>query len=169
MTGACWAGAGGVRRALPRSRSLRLCSPGCAALQQRDADPDPLRQRVRNTILEQDRPLYDDFAVEALATLGTDLDERAEQWLRKVADDRPSSLYPVTEAPITVVSMAQDKPGPASGAERGVLHRAPRRGPIRLAGQCVRGRAVPATIVMDSSSGSGRRRPLGTTVHSSGC
>lgn len=71
---------------------------------------DPLRQRVRNTILEQDRPLYDDFAVEALATLGTDLDERAEQWLRKVADDRPSSLYPVTEAPITVVSMAQNNP-----------------------------------------------------------
>lgn len=71
---------------------------------------DPLRQRVRDTILEQDRPLYDDFAVEALATLGVDLDDRAEQWLRKVASDRPSSLYPVAEASVTAVSMAQDDP-----------------------------------------------------------
>lgn len=72
--------------------------------------PDRLRQRVRDTILEQDRPLYDDFAVEALATLGPDLDDRAEQWLRKVASERPSALHPVAEAPLTVVSMAQDSP-----------------------------------------------------------
>jgi hypothetical protein len=72
--------------------------------------PDPLRRRVRDTILDQDRPVYDAFAVEALATLGPDLDARAEQWLRKVAEDRPSALYPVAEAPLTVVSMAHDSP-----------------------------------------------------------
>lgn len=47
--------------------------------------PDPLRQRVRETILGQDRPLYDEFAIQALAALGEDLNDAAASWLRTVA------------------------------------------------------------------------------------
>jgi hypothetical protein len=71
---------------------------------------DPLRQRIRDTILRQDRPLYDVFAVEALALLGPDLDERAAQKLRDVARENESSLYPVAETPLTVISLANHSP-----------------------------------------------------------
>ena len=56
--------------------------------------PDLLRQEVRDRILEGDPPLYDDFTVEALASMGPDLDDRAESWLRGVAKERPSNLNP---------------------------------------------------------------------------
>lgn len=71
---------------------------------------DPLRQRIRDTILGQDRPLYDAFAVEALALLGPDLDERAEQRLREVSRENESSLYPVAEMPQTIISLADHNP-----------------------------------------------------------
>lgn len=101
------------RRGAPRTQQEQVSELVLAWLRgvaSEGRGPDPLRQRVRDTILEQDPPLYDAFAIEALATLGPDLDDRAEQWLRKVADERPSALYPVAEAPLTVVSMANDNP-----------------------------------------------------------
>lgn len=72
--------------------------------------PDELRQAVRDTILADDRPGYDDFAVEALATLGTDLDDRAEAWLREVAQHRPADLNPAVESFAVAVSMSQARP-----------------------------------------------------------
>ncbi|HEY5516438.1 MAG TPA: hypothetical protein VIK12_09555, partial [Pengzhenrongella sp.] len=104
---------GSRRRGAPRTQQEQVSELVLAWLRgvaSEGRGPDPLRQRVRDTILEQDPPLYDAFAIEALATLGPDLDDRAEQWLRKVADERPSALYPVAEAPLTVVSMANDNP-----------------------------------------------------------
>jgi hypothetical protein len=73
-------------------------------------EPDPLRQEVRDVILDGDPPLYDDFTIEALASLGPDLDDRAETWLRRVADDRPGSLNPAMESPTVAISMSQSKP-----------------------------------------------------------
>ena len=72
--------------------------------------PDELRKEVRDNILEDDRPGYDNFAVEALATLGTDLDDRAEAWLRKVAQHRPADLNPAVESFAVAVSMSQASP-----------------------------------------------------------
>jgi hypothetical protein len=46
--------------------------------------PDALRQRVRDRILARSPEPHDEFAVEALATLGPDLDDRAEAFLRAV-------------------------------------------------------------------------------------
>lgn len=72
--------------------------------------PDPLRQEVRDTILAGDPPRYDDFAIEALAMLGPDLDDQAEAWLRGVAEERPGHLYPAVESLFVVLSMAQTRP-----------------------------------------------------------
>ncbi|MBT8162723.1 MULTISPECIES: hypothetical protein [Arthrobacter] len=72
--------------------------------------PDPLRQEVRDVILTNDPPLYDKFAIEALATLGPDVDDRAEAWLREVANERPGSLNPAVESFFVAVSMSQTNP-----------------------------------------------------------
>ncbi|MEU7890840.1 hypothetical protein AB0B54_35520 [Microbispora bryophytorum] len=72
--------------------------------------PDVLRQGVRDVILDSDPPLYDDFAVEALASLGADIDDRAEAWLREVAKDRPGDLNPAVESGIVALSMSQARP-----------------------------------------------------------
>lgn len=72
--------------------------------------PDGLRQAVRETILEDDRRRHDDFAVEALAMLGPDLDDRAEAWLRAVALERPGNLNPAVESFSVSLSMTQARP-----------------------------------------------------------
>ncbi|WP_277213148.1 helix-turn-helix domain-containing protein [Isoptericola croceus] len=72
--------------------------------------PNSLRQSVRDTILLDDRPYYDEFAVEALATLGPDLNERAETWLRDVARERPGSLNATVESLAVSASMSVARP-----------------------------------------------------------
>lgn len=72
--------------------------------------PDGLRQAVRDTILAGDPPLYDDFSIEGLATLGPDLDDRSEAWLRTAAKDRPDNLHPAVESPVVALSMSQSRP-----------------------------------------------------------
>lgn len=72
--------------------------------------PNSLRQSVRDTILLDDRPYYDEFAVEALATLGPDLDERAEAWLRDVARERQGSLNAAVESLAVAASMSLARP-----------------------------------------------------------
>lgn len=72
--------------------------------------PDPLRQNVRDVILDNDPLLYDDFAVEALASLGTDTNDRAEAYLRAVADERPGNLNPAVESAVVAISMSQARP-----------------------------------------------------------
>jgi hypothetical protein len=72
--------------------------------------PDTLRQEVRDTILSDDPPLYDDFAVEALASLGPDIDERVVAWLREVAKERPGNLNRAVESFVVALSMSQAQP-----------------------------------------------------------
>jgi hypothetical protein len=72
--------------------------------------PDPLRQEVRDVILDLDLPLHDEFAVEALAMLGPDIDDRTEAWLREVAEQRPAALDVVVESLSAVHNMAQTRP-----------------------------------------------------------
>lgn len=73
-------------------------------------EPDALRQAVRNVILDDDPPAYDDFTIEALALLGPDIDDRAEKWLRNVATERPGNLNPAVESALVAVGMSQAKP-----------------------------------------------------------
>ncbi|QIR69884.1 hypothetical protein [Kocuria sp. KD4] len=72
--------------------------------------PDPLRQKVRDTILASDPPPYDDFAIEALACLGTDIDDKVEAWLRQVGSHRPVDLNAAVESFAVVASMSQERP-----------------------------------------------------------
>ncbi|MFI0189543.1 hypothetical protein ACH4PW_18570 [Streptomyces sp. NPDC017082] len=59
---------------------------------------DPLRRRVRDRLLAAPRDRHDEFAVEALATLGPDTDEHCEQWLREVAAAAPGRLHAAVES-----------------------------------------------------------------------
>jgi len=94
----------------PRKKLNELVLAWLRGMGQANRGPDPIRQRVRDVILAQDPPRYDEFAIEALALLGRDLDDAAEAWLRQVAADRPSSLYEVPESIGVVVSLAHVKP-----------------------------------------------------------
>ncbi|ODR19213.1 hypothetical protein [Mycolicibacterium porcinum] len=73
-------------------------------------EPDSLRQAVRDTILADNPTARDEFAVEALATLGPDIDDRAESWLRAVAQESPGHLNPAVESFAVTVSMSQVRP-----------------------------------------------------------
>ena len=71
------------------------------------APADPLRQRVRERTLDADPPPYDEFAVEALGTLGPDLDSRAKKFIEDIAEDSPGHLAPLVEtigAPMALVA-----------------------------------------------------------------
>lgn len=69
--------------------------------------PDALRQDVRDAILADDPPHYDDFTVEALSMLGPDLNDRAEAWLRDTAKDRPGSINAAVESFAVCDSMSR--------------------------------------------------------------
>ena len=71
------------------------------------SDPDSLRQRVRDRILGRLEP-DDEFTVEALATLGPDLDGRAEAVLRAVPGGR---LEPAVELTGPVAALGVYQPG----------------------------------------------------------
>ncbi|MDR0783059.1 MAG: ATP-binding protein, partial [Propionibacteriaceae bacterium] len=71
---------------------------------------DSLRQAVRDTILADDPSLHDEFVIEALATLGPDLDDRAEARLREVARDCPAYLAPAVESLFVSTSMSLVRP-----------------------------------------------------------
>ncbi|MBL0888562.1 hypothetical protein [Myceligenerans indicum] len=73
-------------------------------------EPDVLRRSIRDHILDSEPSEYDAFAIEALATLGHDLDERAEQWLRRVAAERPDCLASAVESVAVAVSMSRTRP-----------------------------------------------------------
>ena len=63
-----------------------------------DVGSDPLRARLRDTLLEHSSNPRDQFVVEALALLGPDLDDRAEQHLRDLATTAPGFLTPAVES-----------------------------------------------------------------------
>lgn len=73
-------------------------------------EPDNLRQAVRDRILADDPPLYDEFSIESLAMLGADIDDRAEAWLRQVATDRPGHLGPAVESLAASLGMSRTHP-----------------------------------------------------------
>jgi hypothetical protein len=64
-----------------------------------------LRQRVRDRILSTDPESYDEFAVEALAMLGPDINDATENWLRQVAAAAPHRLQPAVESVGVALSM----------------------------------------------------------------
>ncbi len=75
-----------------------------------NVQPVPLRQRVRDRILAAKPKHWDDFAVEALAMLGPDLDEHVEAFLRGIADDCAGHLEPVVERFWPAEMMARRQP-----------------------------------------------------------
>lgn len=70
-----------------------------------------LRQQVRDRLLATEPKPYDEFAVEALAMLGPDLDERAEGFMRTLADGHGGHLAPAVELIGPVLSMSTHQPG----------------------------------------------------------
>ena len=94
----------------PQERVQELVLAWLRGMAHANSGPDLLRQRVRETILGQDRPLYDEFAVQALASLGEDLNDAAATWLRTVARERPSALHEIPESPASVLALAQIDP-----------------------------------------------------------
>jgi len=69
-----------------------------------------LRQRVRDRLLATEPEPYDEFAVEALAMLGPDLDERATGFLLGVARDRSGHLAPAVELIGPMLAMSTHQP-----------------------------------------------------------
>jgi hypothetical protein len=65
---------------------------------------------VRDVVLHGNPPLYDVFTIEALATLGPDIDDRSEAWLREVAKQRPGNLHPAVESAAAALSMSASHP-----------------------------------------------------------
>lgn len=100
---------GGSRRSVPATiRALILA--WLRGMIQAGCGPDPLRQQVRDQILIAAPDAFDEFAIEALATLGPDIDEPTEQWLRNVATDRPNRLHPTVENIGPILSLAKANP-----------------------------------------------------------
>ncbi len=75
-----------------------------------DSTPLPLRQDVRDRILARTPEAYDEFAVEALATLGPDLNEPSEAFLRSLAEAGGAHLAPAVEHLGPVLSMSSHRP-----------------------------------------------------------
>jgi hypothetical protein len=69
--------------------------------------PDALRQKVRDRILARAPEPGDEFAVETLALLGPDLDDRAEAFLRAVPGGH---LEPVVERAGPTIALAAHQP-----------------------------------------------------------
>ncbi|WP_181801256.1 hypothetical protein [Streptomyces shenzhenensis] len=94
------------------SRSIReLVLAWLRGLARAETDvSDPIRQLVRDRILAAEPPHWDEFAVEALAMLGPDLDGAAETFLRGIADDGGAHLDPVVENFWPVAEMAKHQP-----------------------------------------------------------
>jgi hypothetical protein len=75
-----------------------------------DVGPLVLRQQVRDRLLSTDPEPYDEFAVEALAMLGPDLDDRAKEFLLGVAGDRGGHLAPAVEMIGPLLAMSTHQP-----------------------------------------------------------
>lgn len=74
------------------------------------AGPLELRQQVRDRLLAGDLVSYDEFIVEALAMLGPDFDERAETFLRRLAEAGGAHLAPAVESVSSVLAMSEYQP-----------------------------------------------------------
>jgi hypothetical protein len=72
--------------------------------------PLRLRQQVRDRLLETDPVPSDEFAVEAVAMLGPDLYERAEAFLRGLAEDGDGYLASAVESIGPVLALSNHQP-----------------------------------------------------------
>ncbi|HYK95433.1 MAG TPA: hypothetical protein VE011_06165 [Candidatus Dormibacteraeota bacterium] len=72
--------------------------------------PTELRQRVRDVILEHAPEPYDEFAVTALASLGPDLDSRAEAFLIQIAATASGHLDAVVEEIGPILALSATRP-----------------------------------------------------------
>ena len=75
-----------------------------------DFKPHPVRQRIRDKILPSESTHPNEFAVEAVALLGPDLDERAKSWLLAVADGDPINLWSAVESACATIALAHNDP-----------------------------------------------------------
>ncbi|MFD7232161.1 trypsin-like peptidase domain-containing protein [Streptomyces sp. NPDC059881] len=106
----------------PGNSDSPYTSPGVAALVRElvlawlrglaaaDAEALPLRQQVRDVLLDVEPEGHDEFAVEAIATLGADLGTRAEGFLRALAEDGGGFLAPAVESEHVARSMSRTRP-----------------------------------------------------------
>ena len=76
-----------------------------------DARPQPLRQQVRGILLARTPARHDEWAVEALATLGPDLGQDGEAYLRELAGAGGAYLSPAVESTGAARALAQASPG----------------------------------------------------------
>lgn len=86
----------------------RLVSAWLRGLIAARSGPDALRRRVCDRILDRSPETHDEFAIEALATLGPDLDDRAEAFLRAVPGGH---LEPAVELDGPTAALAAYQPG----------------------------------------------------------
>ena len=75
-----------------------------------EAGNDPVRERVRDALLDARPARHDKFAVEVLALLGPDLDGCAEAFLRNLADEGGALLAPVVESVHAGLALARTHP-----------------------------------------------------------
>lgn len=75
------------------------------------AGPVPLRQRVREVVLAQNPDSADGWAVETLATLGPDLGQDGEAYLRRLAEEGGGHLAAAVEPAGAARAMADSSPG----------------------------------------------------------
>lgn len=70
----------------------------------------PLRRQVRDVLLDAEPAQHDEFAVEAIAMLGADLDTQAEGFLHALAENGGGSLAPAVESEHVARSMSRTRP-----------------------------------------------------------
>ena len=94
----------------PESKSASWCWLGYAVWSCPMLVTLTLRQQVRDRLLAGDLVPHDKFAVEALAMLGPDLDERAETFLRRLAQKGGGHLAPAVESLGPEFAMSEHQP-----------------------------------------------------------
>ncbi|MFW3470690.1 hypothetical protein ACN24M_04545 [Streptomyces microflavus] len=82
----------------------------CGLVKAETRGPVPIRQSLRDRVLASDPEHSDEFAVEALAMLGPDLDGRTEAFLRGIAGNRSAFLEPAVESFWASTEMARHQP-----------------------------------------------------------
>lgn len=75
-----------------------------------NAESQPLRRKVRDTLFAPATPRYDKFVIEAIAMLGPDLDTHSEAVLRHIANQRPYSIAPAVESSGAAYALAERHP-----------------------------------------------------------
>lgn len=75
-----------------------------------DANPSVLRQSVRDRIFEMEPTEHDDFALEAIGMLGSDLDEKSVAFLKEMLHEAPHQLGQIVETNGPLAAMTRHQP-----------------------------------------------------------